>query len=357
MEKLESTSLDITKDNIERIKEMFPNAVTEGKIDFETLRVLLGSEVDEKKERFQFTWPGKTDSIKLAQLPSSATLRPCKEKSKDWETTQNLYIEGDNLEVLKQLQKTYYGRIKMIQIDPPYNTGGDFVYEDDFKNTINKYKEQTAQNSRSNPETSGRYHTDWLNMIYPRLVLARNLLSDDGVIMISIDDHEDNHLRNICDEIFGSNNFIAHTVRVSSPTQNMTKFISVMHDYTLIYCKNKDMIEGEWRVPKNNVDEFESRARKLYKQGLSEERIAEELRALTKYPRFYDFDHYNYCDSRGVFRAGPIGGVQSGNTTTQILHPITHKPCKMPKGGWRYKEEAINELIKEDNLNNYLILY
>lgn len=194
MNKIENSSLDITKMNIEKLKELFPNVVTEGKIDFDVLRTVLGDEVDDSKEKYQFTWHGKSESIKLAQSPSKATLRPDKESSKNWNTTENLYIEGDNLEVLKQLQKTYYGKIKMIYIDPPYNTGNDFVYHDNYRNSIENYRNQTNQESSSNPNTSGRFHTDWLNMMYPRLILSRNLLTEDGVIFISIDDNEEVNL-------------------------------------------------------------------------------------------------------------------------------------------------------------------
>lgn len=195
MEKINDKSLDLTKLNIEKLKELFPNTVTEGKIDFDVLRTILGDEVDDTKEKYQFTWKGKSDAIKLAQTPSSATLRPDKDSSKNWDTTENLYIEGDNLEVLKQLQKTYYGKIKMIYIDPPYNTGNDFVYKDDFKKSLENYKEQTNQNMKSNPETNGRYHTDWLNMIYPRLLLAKNLLCNEGILLVSIDDNEQDNLK------------------------------------------------------------------------------------------------------------------------------------------------------------------
>lgn len=240
MEKLEGMSLDLTKLNIEKLKELFPMIDVDGKIDFDMLRTILGDEVDDSREKYQFTWNGKTDSIRLAQSPSSATLRPCKEESKDWDTTENLYIEGDNLEVLKQLQKTYYGKVKMIYIDPPYNTGNDFIYKDDFKNSIANYKEQTEQGMSSNPETNGRYHTDWLNMMYPRLVLARNLLSEDGVIFISIDDTEVSNLKKICDEIFGQKNFISNIIwQKKFARQNDATYFSTMHDNILCYAKLK----------------------------------------------------------------------------------------------------------------------
>lgn len=237
MEKISSTSLDINKQNIDKIKKLFPEAVEEGKINFDILRAMLGDEVDDSREKYQFTWNGKAKSIKLAQTPSSATLRPCKEKSKNWDTTENLYIEGDNLEVLKQLQKTYYGKIKMIYIDPPYNTGNDFVYHDDFRNSIGNYKEQTNQTSSSNPESNGRFHTDWLNMIYPRLLLAKNLLTDDGVIFISIDDNEQSNLIKICDEIFGKLNFVGTLVWQKKTGASDAKGIAIVTEYIVVYTK------------------------------------------------------------------------------------------------------------------------
>ena len=239
MDKLNGMSLDLEKQNIEKLKELFPEAVEEGKINFDMLKVMLGDEVDESKEKYQFTWNGKSKSIKLAQTPSSATLRPCKEKSKNLDTTENLYIEGDNLEVLKQLQKTYYGKIKMIYIDPPYNTGNDFVYKDDYKNSLENYKEQTNQTVSSNPESNGRFHTKWLNMMYPRLILAKNLLSEDGIIFISIDDYEQENLKKIANEVFGEANFIAQIVweRAYAPI-NMVKHFSKSHDYIMVFAKD-----------------------------------------------------------------------------------------------------------------------
>lgn len=241
MDKLPNSSLDITKDNIQKLKVLFPSVVNEGKIDFDSLKLLLGEEVISSKERYQFVWEGKNESIKLAQKPSQNTLIPCKDDkiSKNWDTTNNLYIEGDNLEVLKQLQKTYYGKVKMIYIDPPYNTGNDFVYNDSFDSAMDSYLEQTSQQLSSNPETYGRFHTKWLNHIYPRLVLARNLLKEDGVIFISIDDHEVDKLRFICNEIFGEVNFLAQVIweRAFSPV-NLKKHFSESHDYILCYAKD-----------------------------------------------------------------------------------------------------------------------
>ncbi|MDK0573200.1 site-specific DNA-methyltransferase [Clostridium perfringens] len=355
--KLDGKSFDIIEDNIKKLQELFPEIVTEGKVDIDKLALLFDKARNEDteenldgEERYEFTWKGKKESMRIAQKQSTGTLRPCREDSVNFDETQNLYIEGDNLEVLRALQNSYRGKVKMIYIDPPYNTGNDFVYKDDFKDNIANYKEKMNEAYKTNTNNDGRYHTNWLNMMYPRLKLARNLLTEDGVIFISIDDNEVDNLRKICDEIYGENNFVGETVRVSSPIQNISKFISIMHDYTLVYCKNKNENNGDWKVPKNNVNEFQNRARKLMKNNLNHEDIAKELRALVKYPRFYDFDHYYFCDEKGVFRAGPIGGVQSGNITTKILHPKTGKECKTPKGGWRYKEEEINRLIREEKL-------
>lgn len=213
MKELKGNSKNITEENISAMKQLFPEAFAEGKIDFDVPRQLLGDFVDDENERYSFKWNGKGRALRLSQAPSTGTLRPCKEESRDWDTTKNLYIEGDNFEVLKLLQKSYYGKVKMIYIDPPYNTGNDFVYKDDFRDNIENYKRMTGQIDgeghyiNTNQENNGRFHTDWLNMMYPRLRLARNLLADDGVIFISIDDNENSNLRKICDEIFGELNF------------------------------------------------------------------------------------------------------------------------------------------------------
>ena len=269
MDRIDGTSLNLEKLNIDKLKELFPEAVEEGKINFDMLRAMLGDEVDDSREKYQFTWNGKAKSIKLAQTPSSATLRPCKEKSKAWDTTENLYIEGDNLEVLKQLQKTYYGKIKMIYIDPPYNKGSDFVYRDDFKNSLENYKEQTNQTASSNPESNGRFHTDWLNMMYPRLLLAKNLLSKDGVIFISIDDNELDNLRKICSEIFGEMNFVGCLSVENNPKgRKNSSFISVSSEYCLIYSKDKLSSYFKENIPKQASDmTLDENGRYVHKSG------------------------------------------------------------------------------------------
>ena len=215
MSPISPTSLDLTQDSIEQLKALFPNVFTEGKIDFDALKAELGEHLEQEGERYQFSWNGKARAKRIATTPSMGTLRPARDESVNWDTTENLYIEGDNLEVLKLLQKAYFGKVKMIYIDPPYNTGKDFVYKDDFKDNLANYKRLTNQvDEQGNPlttnsDSSGRYHSNWLTMMYPRLKLARNLLRDDGVIFISIDDHEVHNLRKLCDEIFGEGNFVS----------------------------------------------------------------------------------------------------------------------------------------------------
>ncbi len=222
-----------------QLKELFPEVVTEGTgaIDFDKLRELLGEHINTGKERYAFTWPGKHEAIRQSQTPSTATLRPLKEKSVDWDTTENLYIEGDNLEVLKLLQRSYHGQVDMIYIDPPYNTGNDFVYRDSFGDTIENYREQTGQEHSSNPETNGRFHSNWLNMMYPRLRLARELLAPTGIMFISIDDNEYKNMRSLCDEIFGEECFIANFVWQRRTSPDMRRTISTAHEYILAFSR------------------------------------------------------------------------------------------------------------------------
>ena len=236
-------SLDIVSENVSKLKEIFPEVITENKIDFEKLKLILGEDIDTGTERYSFTWPGKSQAVREAQKISTGTLRPCKEESKDWDTTKNLYIEGDNLEVLKSLQKSYFNKVKAIYIDPPYNTGNDFVYKDDYKDNLTNYLEK--QKFTTNKESDGRFHSKWLNMMYPRLKLARNLLKDDGFIFISISDEEVNNLRKICDEIFGEDNF-RNTISTRRYDKNLNiqfakdglKSMNVGLEYVLIYSKN-----------------------------------------------------------------------------------------------------------------------
>ena len=257
MNKMDGMSMDLTGENIAQFKKLFPEAVTEGKIDFEVLKALLGGEIETRQEYYKFTWNGKEAARAYARTRSMGTLRPCVEESSGKDgapgrfDSENLYIEGDNLEVLKLLQGPYHKRVKMIYIDPPYNTGKDFVYPDNFRDSLGNYKALTGQtddegkSTRANPETSGRYHTDWLNMMYPRLILARNLLTDDGVIFISIDDTEAANLRKLCDDIFGEENFGADIIWKKKTNGNNTGLIPPVHDHIFCYGKSLENINEE----------------------------------------------------------------------------------------------------------------
>ena len=245
---LDGKSLDIIDANIKNLKEIFPEVFVENKIDFNKLKEILGSYTDTENERYNLSWNGKTKAIRNAQSQSTGTLRPCKNESKNWENTKNIYIEGDNLEVLKLLQKSYHNKIKMIYIDPPYNTGSDFIYEDDFSDSIDNYKKRTGQvdsegySLKTNTEKAGRYHTNWLNMIYPRLKLARNLLSENGVMFISIDDNEIDNLKKVCFEIFGEDNVETliwnKEASGSSGTLKQTTTTRRIHEYIVCAYKN-----------------------------------------------------------------------------------------------------------------------
>lgn len=251
MERLDENfgkSEDLIANNIEQLKQLFPEAFTEGKIDFEVLKQLLGEYIETNDEKYGLNWFGKKKARQFALTPSLGTLRPCPEESVDWDTTKNIMIEGDNLEVLKQLQKSFTNKVKLIYIDPPYNTGNDFVYNDDYTDSIRKYKEMTGQliegiTMTSNPESSGRYHTNWLNMMLPRLSIARNLMRDDGLVMISIDDHEIHNIRSLCDHLFGEENFVATQVwqKKTSGGQHSSTFLD-FHEYIVVYAKNIDLL-------------------------------------------------------------------------------------------------------------------
>lgn len=249
-EKLDLRSLDVAAEQQEKLRQLFPEVFTEGgKVDFDRLKSTLGENVDSGKERYGLNWPGKAECFRTIQTPSRATLRPCREESEDFDKTENLIIEGDNLEVLKLLQKGYLGKIKMIYIDPPYNTGNDFIYPDNYAESLDTYLSYTGQvdsegkKFSTNPETDGRFHSKWLNMMYPRLFLARNLLRNDGVIFISIDDNEADNLRKTCDEIYGEENFLATLARrTKSGGGSAAHHFAVEHDYVLVYARNKEVV-------------------------------------------------------------------------------------------------------------------
>jgi adenine-specific DNA-methyltransferase len=347
-EKLEMISSNVIQENIDYIAEKFPSALKEvlengklvKKIDFDILKQELSTVViDDKQERYQMTWPDKKKSILLANSRVNATLRPVKEKSIDFDNTQNLYIEGDNLDVLKLLRETYLGEIKMIYVDPPYNTGKDFVYEDDFSQAYETYIGNSGQfddkgnRMVQNIESNGRFHTDWINMLYPRLKIAKDLLKEDGIIFISIDDNEVGNLRKVCDEIFLSKNFVAQIIIDGTP-KNDPKIISTSHEYCLVYVKNFDIAkECEWGV-----------ANPVYDQLLQIVRDTKDIKAAElKVKKFYkdnnldddNIANYNKIDERGLYRIGPIDDPQSGGSRDTRYNPRTGEALKTPNSGWR----------------------
>jgi adenine-specific DNA-methyltransferase len=349
----ETRSADIVGDNLLRLRELFPEAFAEGRVDFDVLRQLLGNAVDDREEKYGLNWHGKRRARQLALTPSTGTLRPCPEESLDWENTRNLMVEGDNLEVLKLLQKSYAGKVKLIYIDPPYNTGNDFVYQDDFRDNIRNYLEVTGQLDEahrpisSNTAASGRFHTDWLNMIYPRLKLAKSLLCHDGAILVSINDNEAAKLRTVMDELFGEENFVGQIVWQRSKKGD-AKLIATVHEYVLCYVRNKDAVlaSGIWRRKKEGVDGVLAQYESFKAQfGGDHGRIREAM--LNWYRALDDSDprkahrHYNWSDDRGLYFAADFAGPDDGRPNRprhDILHPVTGKPCKKPSTGWRWDE-------------------
>ena len=341
---MDGLSMNIEQTNLDKLRAVFPECVSEGKLDIDKLLSLCGEYIDNDFEKYKFEWKGKADCLRLAQKRSTGTLRPCPEESVDWDATQNLYIEGDNLEVLKLLQTAYYRKVKMIYIDPPYNTGNDFVYADDFADPMARYKEVTQQTTKSNPETMGRYHTNWLNMMYPRLRLAANLLRDDGVIFISIDDAELYNLKKICDEVFGEENYVA-TLVYDKNRKNDAKYFSVGHEYMLVYFKSAVTIQEMgivFRATKEGVDEVKEefqRLRALYNDDWV--KVNEGLKALyaswpADDPR-KSLARFTRVDEKGPYRDdGNISWPGGGGPKYDVLHPITGKPCKVPSRGWVY---------------------
>ena len=335
---VDGMSLDLEKVNLEKLRSVFPECVVEGKLDIDKLLSLCGEYIDDDFEKYKFEWKGKADCLRLAQKRSTGTLRPCPEESVDWDGTENLYIEGDNLEVLKLLQTAYYRKVKMIYIDPPYNTGNDFVYADDFADPMARYKEVTQQTTKSNPETMGRFHTNWLNMMYPRLRLAANLLRDDGVIFISIDDAELYNLKKLCDEVFGEENYVA-TLVYDKNRKNDAKYFSVGHEYMLVYFKSAANIYERGtvlRATKEGISEIKEefqRLRTLYNDDWT--KVNEGLKALyaswpADDPR-KSLARFTRVDEKGPYRDdGNINWPGGGGPMYDVIHPITGKVCKKP---------------------------
>ena len=366
MDKLKMHSVNKVDENIEKIGKLFPNCVTERRgengeiehaIDFDMLRQELSAVIVEgNEERYQFTWPDKKKSVLLANAPIAKTLRPCREESVDFDSTENLYIEGDNLDVLKLLQETYLGKIKMIYIDPPYNTGNDFVYNDDFAESADEYLANSGQYDEEgnrlvhNTESNGRFHTDWLNMIYPRLKVAKDLLADDGVIFISIDDCEVDNLRKVSDELFGEDNFIAHIIHKNNSMKNQSKYIGVSTEYVLIYAKDLDSLnkkQGVWRANKKGAADINNLFVKLKNEGVSYEEIREEIIEMYSRPKYAHLSRWNKVDEFGVFMDSDLSR-SNGPKDFTIINPKTNKECLIPNRGWGKSKEELLRLQKEN---------
>lgn len=344
-ESMSLESMNITDHQKAKLKELFPEVFTEGlKIDFEQLKRTLGEMIDGGKERFGMNWAGKADCFKTIQQPSVATLVPVPEESIDFDTTENVFIEGDNLEVLKLLQKSYLGKIKMIYIDPPYNTGNDFIYPDNYSENLDTYLEYTGQidgegrKFSTNVDTDGRFHSKWMNMMYPRLFLAKNLLREDGVIFISIDDSEVNNLTAIMNEIFGQENFVANLIWEKG-RKNDAKLFSIGHDYMLVYAKSKNFLNEnkvKWREVKPGSAEIQEKYLQLKKKfGSNCAKIQSGLRefysALPKTHPSKKLTRYGNVDERGVWRDDNMSWPGGGGPNYDVLHPVTGKPCKVPE--------------------------
>ena len=381
MNRLKMHTPNLADENYKKLAALFPNAVTEAidpetgevvrAIDADVLRQeISGRVVEGREERYQFTWPDKKKAMLAANAPIAATLRPVRADSVGRDGTpggwdsENLYIEGDNLDVLKLLQETYLGRVKMIYIDPPYNTGNDFVYEDDFAEDAESYLGRSGQfdeqgnRLEQNTESNGRFHTDWLNMLYPRLRLAKNLLTEDGVIFISIDENEVAALQMICDEVFNRNNFVAQLVWAAG-RKNDSKHISVSHEYILCYFRNMDYIKEHsiiWREKKQGLNDIYDAYERLKKQyGGDYIAISKGLKAWYKslpdgHPA-KDHSHYCKADRKGVYFAADISWPGGGGPKYEMLHPITHRPVKIPSRGWITNETTLRQWAAEDRID------
>ena len=380
MERLKLQTTDMAERNIEMLGQMFPNCLTEtinadGKlvraIDFDKLRQELACEVVEgAEERYQFTWPDKRAAIRLANAPTNKTLRPCREESVDFDNTENLYIEGDNLEVLKLLRENYLGKVKMIYIDPPYNTGNDFVYNDDFAQGKAEFEAQSglfdeegnrmADPMVQNTESNGRFHTDWLNMIYPRLKVAKDLLSDDGVILINMDENEITNLLNLCNEIFGVCNDLGTIIWDKRNPKGDAKGISSQHEYIVVFAKNKDVLTSNCKIqrPKKNAKIMLAKAKQLFAKINStytlDDANSDFAIWLAKQTDLSGGERaYNRIDTQGrlyqaVSMAWPNKKKAPDEYFTPLIHPITGKPCPVPEKGWRNPVKTMQYLLEQN---------
>ncbi|KOF17002.1 DNA methyltransferase [Ensifer adhaerens] len=363
MDKLKMHSSDLSQEKIAKIRDLFPGCVTEARdevtqqlrlaVDFDQLRQELSDSIVEgSQERYRLDWPGKREALLLANAPIAKTLRPAPAESLDYDETRNLFIEGDNLEVLKLLQENYLGSIKLIYIDPPYNTGSDFIYDDDFCEAASDYFSRTMQIDASknrmisNPETSGRFHSDWLTMIYSRLRLARNLLCDDGFIVVSIDDVEAANLKKILDDIFGESNELA-VLCWDKNRKNDARFFSVGHEYMFVYAKSRSLLserQVKLREPRDGIDEALQLFNSLKKRhGENWDGIQSDWRAFYRNIPASDprkkIGRFAKVGPKGPYRDdGDLSWPGGGGPKYEVLHPVTGKPSKVPAGGWCYSK-------------------
>lgn len=375
MEKMKMHSPNLTQDNITRIKELFPGCVTEAHdengtlklaVDFDQLRQELSESIVEgPQERYHLNWPGKREALLTANAPIAKTLRPCREESVYFDTTKNLFIEGDNLDALKLLQETYLGKVKMIYIDPPYNTGKDFIYRDNFASEQIAHEiasgERTKEGARlvANPEGNGRFHSNWLTMIASRLRLSKNLLTQDGAIFVSCDEGEHPRLRLIMDEIFGQANFVADMVWAAG-RKNDSRLVSVSHEYIVCYAANiQHLRENQvtWRQRKKGLDEIYAQYERLKRQHgdnckAMTEGMKEWYRSLPDSHPSKAHKHYAHVDSRGIYFPDNISWPGGGGPKYEVLHPVTKKPVKVPSRGWMTSDpKRMQEWINDERVH------
>ena len=371
---------DLTSENIEKIAALFPNCITEmldeehstpekkvykRAINFELLKQMLSPDVVDGNEAYEFTWVGKKAAIVEANKPIRKTLRPCVAESKDWDTTENLYIEGDNLEVLKLLQESYLGKVKMIYIDPPYNTGNDFIYADDFKMESEEWKVESGEWSEEgdrlfkNTDTNGRFHSDWCSMIYSRLLLARNLLADDGAIFIHIDENEVYSMSMICQEIFGQSNELGTIIWDKRNPKGVVVGIAYQHESILVYCKNISAFAGvPFLKKKENAEAMIKKVEQLIqKYGCVNDSVREEYKQYIKKNKstFTGGESaYSLIDENGhIYQPVSMAAPDKPETRSHrpLIHPITGKPCPVPEKGWRFTDKKMDELISINKID------
>ncbi|AHI21173.1 site-specific DNA-methyltransferase [Corynebacterium casei] len=367
-EKLRMASPDLAEANIDKLAELFPTVITEvhdedgnlqRAVDFDSLRQeLSGCIVEGPQERYRLDWPGKRAAAFAANAPIAKTLRPVREESVDFDATENIFIEGDNLDALKLLQESYLGKVKLIYIDPPYNTGNDFVYNDTFANSSADELRRSGQTDNegvplvANTDSNGRFHTSWLNMMYPRLRLARNFLTDDGVLVVSIDENEHANLIELGKTVFGDASYVGEIVLKNS-NKNDQSFISIQHEYIVFFVKNKQANSGEWVEKKEGLEKIYATFNRFRKEH-GDDWAAINRAAKTWYKTFPPNDpvfaskHYDNMDARGIYFGSDISGPNDGQYVYDVLHPITGKPCKRPSRGWVFPEASMKEQI----LNN-----